>query len=62
MTELSKGVNTALAPAGKVRIVLTWRQTPADLDITCFMVKSDGKVPGMITWCSTISHADRAER
>jgi len=43
--ELMQGANQALASGGPVKITVTWTRSPEDLDVACFLVGADGKVP-----------------
>jgi stress response protein SCP2 len=43
--KLVTGSNAGLNQAAAVKIVVNCKQSPADLDLSCFMVKADGKVP-----------------
>ncbi len=45
MPDLSRGANAPLAKSGVARVSMRWAATPADLDIACFLVGADGKVP-----------------
>lgn len=42
---LTQGGNTAIAKDSSVDIVLEWSSSPAELDVSCFLVQADGKVP-----------------
>ncbi|WP_240758356.1 VWA domain-containing protein [Lysinibacillus sp. SGAir0095] len=41
---LVQGANTAMTNDASVDIVVEWSYSPADLDISCFLVQADGKV------------------
>lgn len=44
-TKLPTGANAPVAKNGKVEVRMEWNQSPCDLDITNFMVGTNGKVP-----------------
>ena len=44
MKELIKGANAPLAATGKVRIRLSWRTAPGELDFTCFALDAHERV------------------
>ncbi|WP_226002013.1 VWA domain-containing protein [Paenibacillus sp. BJ-4] len=41
---LSTGANAPFGKEDTVRVTITWRHAPAELDVSCFMVGADGKV------------------
>ncbi|MRX53137.1 tellurium resistance protein TerF [Bacillus idriensis] len=43
--KLSKGGNTLAGNGGSIDIHISWEYAPCDLDISCFMVGSNGNVP-----------------
>lgn len=45
MSELVRGANSAFASSGQVMIDLAWNSTSFDMDVSCFLVREDGKVP-----------------
>lgn len=42
---LVKGGNTIIAKEATLDIVIEWSYSPAELDVSCFLVQDDGKVP-----------------
>ncbi|MDN4494424.1 vWA domain-containing protein [Ureibacillus aquaedulcis] len=42
---LVQGGNTPIAKDSTHDIVIEWRSSPADLDVSCFLVQADGNVP-----------------
>ena len=46
MKELIKGANAPLAASGRVQIRLLWRIAPGELDLACFALNADDRVPG----------------
>ena len=45
MAELSRGSNAVLAASGRVEVTLSWTSSPSALDVSCFLVGANGKVP-----------------
>lgn len=45
MKTLPKGANAPLAPSGSLRVDLRWDQARGNLDVVCFGVGADGRVP-----------------
>lgn len=45
MAELSRGTNVVLASSGPVVVTLAWNDAPSNVDVSCFIVGVDGKVP-----------------
>jgi tellurite resistance protein TerA len=45
MHELMQGANQGLAAGGSVKMIVSWTRSPDDLDVACFLVGADGKVP-----------------
>lgn len=43
--ELAPGANHLLAAGGAVTVAVTWAQAPGELDVACFLLADDGKVP-----------------
>ncbi|WP_181373320.1 TerD family protein [Massilia glaciei] len=43
--ELMQGANQALAAGGAATVAVSWGSTPDDLDVACFLVRADDKVP-----------------
>ncbi|WP_342418681.1 VWA domain-containing protein [Paenibacillus sp. FSL H8-0168] len=41
---LSTGANAPFGKEDTVRVTITWKHAPAELDVSCFMVGADGKV------------------
>lgn len=42
---LVQGANTLIARDSTLNIIVEWSYSPADLDVSCFLVQADGKVP-----------------
>jgi stress response protein SCP2 len=42
---LVKGANTPIAIDATLNILVEWSHSPADLDVSCFLVNANGKVP-----------------
>lgn len=42
---LSTGSNAPLGTEEIVRVKITWEHAPVELDVSCFMVDQDGKIP-----------------
>lgn len=42
---LVKGANTSIPMVNVLDILVEWSYSPADLDVSCFLVNADGKVP-----------------
>ncbi|MFC7686383.1 VWA domain-containing protein [Ureibacillus sp. GCM10028918] len=42
---LVQGANTPIAKDSALEIVIEWSYSPADIDVSCFLVQADGKVP-----------------
>ncbi|QQS54776.1 MAG: TerD family protein [Candidatus Competibacteraceae bacterium] len=45
MKELIKGANAPLATSGKIRIHLSWRTAPSEIDFACFALDAREQVP-----------------
>lgn len=56
---LSTGANAPFGKEDTVRVTITWKHAPAELDVSCFMVGADGRFPQMTTSFFTINPLTR---